>query len=169
MSTSAVAWAMKQDTGYSEAKLALIMMAEQAGGDGHRSVWYGTPTTLAAACEMDERDASWSLWVLEETRLVERRGEVHGQQIWLLNVGGSPHLERPTAPLGSSGRQKGAPISKAKRRRIYERDGYRCVICGATEDLTIDHIVPRVAGGGNDETNLQTMCRSCNCRKGARV
>lgn len=40
-----------------------------------------------------------------------------------------------------------------------------------TEDgvlMTKDHIVPRSLGGTNDLTNLQTMCLSCNQKKGNR-
>ena len=44
----------------------------------------------------------------------------------------------------------------------------QCVQCKAIEDLTIDHIVPRYAGGNDDLSNLQIMCRSCNSRKGIR-
>lgn len=60
-------------------------------------------------------------------------------------------------------------ISKSKRRNVYERDGYRCVRCGATDDLSLDHIVPVSRGGKNDYENLQTMCRPCNVRKGNRL
>ena len=56
-----------------------------------------------------------------------------------------------------------------QRERIYERDGHRCVTCGATEDLTLDHIHPRSYAGNDDDTNLRTLCRPCNSRKGARV
>lgn len=49
---------------------------------------------------------------------------------------------------------------------MFERDGYRCVQCGATEDLTLDHIVPIGHGGSMAVTNLQTMCRTCNHAKG---
>lgn len=54
------------------------------------------------------------------------------------------------------------------RARIIARDLFRCVKCQADEDLTIDHIEPWVDGGTDDEANLQTLCRSCNSRKGAR-
>jgi len=55
------------------------------------------------------------------------------------------------------------------RQRVYERDGWACVRCGAVDDLTLDHKHPRSLGGAHTEDNLQTLCRSCNSRKGARV
>jgi hypothetical protein len=58
------------------------------------------------------------------------------------------------------------------RWRVFDRDGYRCRKCGATgaeADLTIDHIKPVSLGGTNAEPNLQTLCRSCNSRKGTTV
>lgn len=63
------------------------------------------------------------------------------------------------------------PIRKAKRQRIYERDGYRCVRCGLTEVsyLSIDHIVPVSQGGTNKDINLQTLCKTCNVAKGDRL
>ena len=58
-----------------------------------------------------------------------------------------------------------------KRDEIFERDGYRCVYCGerfAAEELTIDHVQPRVRGGDRSEGNLVTACRGCNTLKGHR-
>lgn len=52
--------------------------------------------------------------------------------------------------------------------KIFDRDGYKCVVCGAGKNLTIDHIIPLVYGGSNEESNLQTMCGKCNTSKGAR-
>jgi len=52
------------------------------------------------------------------------------------------------------------------RERIFTRDGYRCLCCGAQDDLSIDHVTPVSAGGGIEEENLQTLCRPCNSRKG---
>lgn len=54
-------------------------------------------------------------------------------------------------------------ISKAKRARIYKRDGYKCLHCGSSRNLTLDHIVPISKHGGSNEENLQTLCRRCNC------
>lgn len=66
-------------------------------------------------------------------------------------------------------RRRRTPFTKPLRSQIYERDGYRCKHCGATENLSIDHIHPFSLGGLEDAANLQTLCRSCNSRKGARV
>lgn len=60
-------------------------------------------------------------------------------------------------------------IPKALRSAVYERDGHTCLHCGATDSLTLDHILPYSLGGPDSLDNLQTLCRSCNSRKGARV
>jgi len=62
--------------------------------------------------------------------------------------------------------QKGARRLYRKRQRIYKRDGYKCLACGNTEDLTLDHIVSVSKGGSNRDLNLQTLCGYCNCEKG---
>lgn len=48
---------------------------------------------------------------------------------------------------------------------IFMRDGHKCVRCGSTDRLTVDHIIPIVRGGTNDEANLQTLCGPCNSGK----
>ena len=60
-------------------------------------------------------------------------------------------------------------IPAAVRRAVYERNGWACLHCGSGDDLTIDHIVPWSVGGSDEMDNLQTLCRPCNARKGARV
>ncbi len=62
-----------------------------------------------------------------------------------------------------------AKIPRDLREAVYERDGEKCLHCGALDDLTLDHIVPWSTGGMDDITNLQTLCRPCNSRKGARI
>ena len=59
-----------------------------------------------------------------------------------------------------------ARVSNEIRFKIYERDHYRCKRCGATSNLTIDHIVPISKGGKSEPSNLQTLCESCNKAKG---
>jgi len=59
------------------------------------------------------------------------------------------------------------PISAILRWRVFRRDNYRCVQCGAWADLTVDHITAEREGGKTVEDNLQTLCRPCNSSKGA--
>lgn len=49
---------------------------------------------------------------------------------------------------------------------VMERDYYRCKHCDTHKDLTIDHIIPESKGGTLDIENLQTLCRTCNSKKG---
>lgn len=51
------------------------------------------------------------------------------------------------------------------REFILKRDGYKCIYCGSTENLQIDHIKSVYSGGENKIENLQTLCKSCNTRK----
>lgn len=60
-------------------------------------------------------------------------------------------------------------MSQKVRRAVYERDGHVCLHCGSTEKLTVDHIFPVSRGGADDLSNLQTLCHSCNAKKGARI
>jgi 5-methylcytosine-specific restriction endonuclease McrA len=56
-----------------------------------------------------------------------------------------------------------------KRNGIFERDEFRCVYCGeqfAADELTLDHVQPRIRGGDRSEGNLVTACKACNTRKG---
>jgi 5-methylcytosine-specific restriction endonuclease McrA len=55
------------------------------------------------------------------------------------------------------------------RTNIFKRDGERCVYCGTTKDLTIDHVIPRSKGGTESWENLVTACHSCNSKKGNRT
>lgn len=61
------------------------------------------------------------------------------------------------------------PIPLALRIAVYARDGYRCLHCGSTRDLSLDHIWPWSLLGADTYENLQTLCRPCNSRKGVRV
>ena len=58
------------------------------------------------------------------------------------------------------------------RDRIFARDGHRCVYCAGVfppEQLSLDHVQPRMRGGDNSDGNLVTACLSCNGRKGSRA
>lgn len=52
------------------------------------------------------------------------------------------------------------------RRNVLRRDGHRCQYCGATDRLTLDHVLPRSRGGPDTWENLVAACVPCNNRKG---
>lgn len=56
-------------------------------------------------------------------------------------------------------------FDKREKRIILERDGHRCVICGATENLEIDHILALCNGGTRSIENGQTLCVACHDEK----
>jgi 5-methylcytosine-specific restriction endonuclease McrA len=59
--------------------------------------------------------------------------------------------------------------NKPSRAMIYKRDNYTCQYCGATKHLTIDHVVPKSKGGGEDWSNLAVACSKCNTSKGNKL
>jgi len=53
---------------------------------------------------------------------------------------------------------------------VWKRDGGRCVICGATDELHFDHIVPYAKGGTSlVAENVQLLCARHNIKKGDRI
>ena len=64
--------------------------------------------------------------------------------------------------------------SRRKHKRVYKRAEWKCEKCGTTEDLTVDHIVPRcywkaLFGNGGGYNNTQILCLACNDGKGADI
>lgn len=58
------------------------------------------------------------------------------------------------------------------RRNIFKRDHYACQYCGVqpgSEELSIDHVLPRSQGGESCWTNCVLACLSCNKRKADRT
>jgi hypothetical protein len=51
------------------------------------------------------------------------------------------------------------------RNKIFDRDYNKCLLCGTDKNISVDHIIPFSKGGRTIETNLQTLCRSCNSKK----
>lgn len=50
------------------------------------------------------------------------------------------------------------------RKAVLERDGKKCVFCGATEKLCVHHIIPfsKSSALSLDTTNGQTLCETCH-------
>lgn len=63
-----------------------------------------------------------------------------------------------------SGKSQISSLFKDERWKM-ENDA-RCVYCGATENLSVDHLFPRIKGGADNVENLICSCKSCNSSKG---
>lgn len=55
------------------------------------------------------------------------------------------------------------------RKNILRRDRFTCQYCGARDDLTVDHVLPKSRGGQDTWENLVAACTLCNNRKGNRT
>lgn len=58
------------------------------------------------------------------------------------------------------------------RRNVFKRDHFTCQYCGCrpgSEELTIDHVIPRSRGGVSSWTNCVLACIECNSRKANRT
>ena len=52
------------------------------------------------------------------------------------------------------------------RFNVFLRDRFSCQYCGARDDLTFDHLLPRSRGGHTTWDNVVAACSPCNLRKG---
>lgn len=69
-------------------------------------------------------------------------------------------------------------VANVYRKSIFERDGYRCHLCGKSTDSskpaphprapTVDHVIPLARGGTHEPANCRTACFLCNSTKGDR-
>jgi hypothetical protein len=77
-------------------------------------------------------------------------------------------VRRSGKRIRSAVRRAWEAMSRRVRPVILARDGHRCLSCGASGlPLEVDHIVSIARGGTNAPSNLQTLCKPCNRRKGA--
>lgn len=52
------------------------------------------------------------------------------------------------------------------REKVFDRDGWQCVECGTTQNLTLSHKIHKGMGGkngpGDTMDNTQCLCMSCH-------
>lgn len=84
----------------------------------------------------------------------------------LVAVEGEEDFSRPPTP--HPGRRRVIPTSV--KLAVWRRDGGKCVVCGATDELHFDHDLPYAKGGTSiTEDNVQLMCARHNLEKGAKI
>jgi 5-methylcytosine-specific restriction endonuclease McrA len=83
---------------------------------------------------------------------------------WFLSHPDTRHLP-VIAYRARKAKASGRGVSKDDWIEILNRYNNKCLACGSTEDITMDHIIPLVKGGAHDPDNIQPLCKSCNCKK----
>ncbi len=61
----------------------------------------------------------------------------------------------------------GNPEYRRNRQLVLGRAAGRCELCGKRAQLEVDHIIPRIKGGGHAVANLRALCTSCHAAKTA--
>lgn len=64
--------------------------------------------------------------------------------------------------MAKSRRAKACDISQAVKRKVWERDGGCCIICGNPQAMPNSHYIRRSRGGLGIEQNVATMCIKCH-------
>ncbi|MBU8871347.1 MAG: HNH endonuclease [Gemmatimonadales bacterium] len=88
------------------------------------------------------------------------------ERAWLL-----PRRRRSSDTLTPKERER-RKLTNGLRYKILRRDGFRCVLCGATAEddkLAVDHIIPVARDGKTTPDNLRTLCKRCNSGKGTKL
>ena len=59
---------------------------------------------------------------------------------------------------------------KLSKKEVFLRDRFTCQYCGKkSQDLTLDHVVPRRQNGSHSWNNVVAACTRCNLRKAGRT
>jgi hypothetical protein len=84
----------------------------------------------------------------------------------LVAVEGEEDFSQPV-PLESRRRRV---IPTSVKLQVWKRDGGKCAMCGATDDLHFDHIIPWSRGGSSSTPeNVQLLCGKHNLEKHDRI
>ena len=96
--------------------------------------------------------------------------EDSGFGYWHINAGFTQ--EEALAPIPLPTGSLPLPKEVHIKSELWGKQAGRCASCNralAQRDLTLDHIVPKSRGGGDEKTNMQLLCTSCNSSKGAKT
>jgi len=107
------------------------------------------------------------MWVYNGTfHLTDAWGEVSGgRRVFKFRLkgvdgssAGTPLRKEPTRVIPS-----------AVKKEVWVRDGGKCVLCGADDEIHYDHELPFSRGGSSTVDNVRILCARHNLEKGARI
>jgi 5-methylcytosine-specific restriction endonuclease McrA len=109
----------------------------------------------------DFQQYTWEDW----SKLRPKAGEAHIQAVTM-------RLRVPEVITLTTYDRLPAGAVSFSRRNLFKRDHYTCQYCGAqpgSEELTIDHVIPRSQGGASTWENCVLACLLCNKKKADRT
>jgi hypothetical protein len=133
-------------------RLALLSLSDSGG--------YACLVAVQAWCSCDsEKAQSILLGLYLKGFLIEGSDEKLFQPQMIL-----ARANARTLPIEIKYKIQSGNISRVRRQAIYERDGNLCVYCDENNHrlLTLDHVIPKCAGGLTTDENLVTCCKACN-------
>ena len=105
----------------------------------------------------------WDQWVSEETNLPNVPYKIRTPSL---------QIPAPTVIILNKYDDIHKTTVKFSSRGVYRRDDYTCQYCNVrkkTEDLSIDHVIPRSRNGKTSWENCVTACFRCNNKKSDRT
>jgi hypothetical protein len=109
---------------------------------------------------------------------LRRQGPLDEVNFWRPSDTRTPRQLSAGTPFVLKLRTRPVELRGVQRRRIptlvklevWKRDRGRCTICGATDELHFDHIVPFLKGGASSTAdNIQLLCARHNLAKHDRI
>jgi hypothetical protein len=76
---------------------------------------------------------------------------------------------RRRARVRAAGRRSLVPLTPAQARLRFKLFSDACAYCGASDRITVDHVLALTAGGLDEAQNIVPACVSCNCSKRAKA
>lgn len=101
------------------------------------------------------KDNGWLIQTATGYRLADREDE--NRDFWLQWA-----VERDETMFGGEPTRY---IPASLRKQVFQRDQNKCVVCGSTHLLEVDHIIPFSRRGRHRLGNLRLLCKSCNLAK----
>lgn len=99
----------------------------------------------------------WSYAWLIATRIAQRQGRPPGQRR-------RNHVAVPDFYRLCRGEKSLSSLERDLFQAMLATPA--CMHCGAGGELTMDHLIPRSRGGGEDAENIVTCCKHCNSSRG---
>ena len=134
--------------------------------------------TIKTYGEMREYNEKWRLANMERLRVTRRRHYWANHEASRARLRAEARIRRakyPSVFQAHKARRRarkmnaGGSFTAKQFKDLCDYYENTCLCCGVTGRMSADHVIPLACGGSNDISNIQPLCRSCNCKKNAKT